>query len=52
MKWARLLFGREFRVESVMQLWDHIFACSWIEGRPDVSECIEGVAVAMVCPSV
>eukprot|EP00752_Nemacystus_decipiens_P008922 g7965.t1 len=48
MKWARLMFGREFRVESVLLLWDHIFASSWIEGRPDVPECIECVAVAMV----
>ncbi|CAN0113147.1 unnamed protein product, partial [Hapterophycus canaliculatus] len=48
MKWARLMFGREFRVEAVMLLWDHIFASSWIEGRPDMPECIENVAVAMV----
>ncbi|CAN0461298.1 unnamed protein product, partial [Ectocarpus sp. 12 AP-2014] len=26
MKWARLMFGREFRVEGVLVLWDHIFA--------------------------
>ncbi|CAM9946583.1 unnamed protein product [Ectocarpus sp. 4 AP-2014] len=48
MKWARLMFGREFRVEGVLLLWDHIFASSWIEGQPDVPECIENVAVAMV----
>ncbi|CAM9785055.1 unnamed protein product [Scytosiphon promiscuus] len=48
MKWARLMFGREFRVEAVMLLWDHIFASSWIEGRPNIPECIENVAVAMV----
>lgn len=48
MKWARLMFGREFRVERVLLLWDHIFASSWIEGQPDVPECIENVAVAMV----
>lgn len=48
MKWARLMFGREFRVEAVMLLWDHIFASSWIESRPDMPECIESVAVAMV----
>ncbi|CBJ32068.1 conserved unknown protein [Ectocarpus siliculosus] len=48
MKWARLMFGREFRVEGVLVLWDHIFASSWIEGQPDVPECIENVAVAMV----
>lgn len=48
MKWARLMFGREFRVEHVMLLWDHIFASSWLGGRPDLPECIEVVAVAMV----
>lgn len=48
MKWARLMFGREFRVEAVLLLWDHIFASLWIEGRPDIPECIESVAVAMV----
>ena len=48
MKWARLMFGREFRVESVLLLWDHIFGSLWIEGRPDVPECIENVALAMV----
>lgn len=35
-------------MEAVLLLWDHIFASLWIEGRPDVPECIESVAVAMV----
>ncbi|CAM9474542.1 unnamed protein product, partial [Laminaria digitata] len=48
MKWARLMCGREFRVEAVMLLWDHIFASSWLDGRPGLPECIESVAVAMV----
>lgn len=48
MKWARLMFGREFRVEGVLLLWDHIFASTWLDGRPDLPECIEVVAVAMV----
>lgn len=49
MKWARLLFGREFRVEGVLRLWDHVFASCALEDRPDVPECVEVVAVAMVC---
>lgn len=48
MKWARLMFGREFRVEGVLLLWDHIFASAWLEGRPNLPECVETVAVAMV----
>ena len=48
MKWARLMCGREFRVEAVMLLWDHIFASSWLDGRPGLPECLESVAVAMV----
>ena len=48
MKWARLMCGREFRVESVMLLWDHMFASAWLNGRPGLPECIENVAVSMV----
>lgn len=48
MKWARLMFGREFRVESVLRLWDHMFASTAKEGRPNLPERIELVAVGMV----
>ncbi|CAM9511414.1 unnamed protein product, partial [Discosporangium mesarthrocarpum] len=47
-KWARLLFGREFPMSDVLILWDHIFASSRVEGGPNVPLCVEHVAVAMI----
>ncbi|CAM9342829.1 unnamed protein product, partial [Choristocarpus tenellus] len=47
-KWARLLFGREFPMRCVFLLWDHIFASASMEGGPEIPVCVEMVAVAMV----
>jgi TBC1 domain family member 5 len=46
MRWVRLLFGREFKMEEVQRMWDLLF--SFVTGKEEFGRVVEGTCLVMI----
>jgi TBC1 domain family protein 5 len=46
MRWVRLLFGREYKISEVQQMWDVLFSYSGEDG--ELVKAVEGTCIAMI----